>query len=266
MKQGQVIGFANTFYTLWDFRVETHYVMNSYGQYFPSGSTTYYFYRKNISIDLDKVKTLYPDLTIDDSLRGKTSSWDKDDVIQLPNDHFWFGKYYGRKVDEILISDMNYCNWVVDTNSSSQAEYIKNHPIYVEHIAKVEAERLAILNQANPLKAGDEVELEFISNGFMTMKYHPNQIDMTSDEYYAWESSEDSKQCVAKATKDGSDVVFYVSVPNFKRVAGRFPYIMPSINGKCVKTKGKRFVVKVAEVSVPNQDKWNNITQSIKIA
>jgi hypothetical protein len=266
MKQGQLIGFANTFYTLWDFRVETHYVMNSYGQYFPSGSTTYYFYRKNVSIDLDKVKTLYPDLPIDDSLRGKTSSWDKKDEVQLPNDHFWFGKYYGRKVDEILASDMGYCEWVVRTDSCRQVEYIMAHPIYIEHIAKIEAERQATLNAMNPLKVGDEVELEFISNGFMTMKKHPNDVNMTSDEHYAWESSEESKQCVVKATKDGSDMVFYVSVPDFKRVAGRFPYIMPSINGKCQKTKAKRFKVKVLEVSEPIQDRWNNITQSIKIA
>jgi hypothetical protein len=118
----------------------------------------------------------------------------------------------------------------------------------------------------NPLKVGDEVELEFMTNGFMTMKYHPNQVDMTSDEYYAWESSEESKQCVAKATKDGSDIVFYVSVPDFKQVYGRFPYIMPSINGKCLKTKGKRFMVKVFEVNEPQIDRWNNITQSIKIS
>ena len=103
-------------------------------------------------------------------------------------------------------------------------------------------------------------------SGFMTTKRHPNDVNMNYGELIAWESSEEAKQCVAKATRDGSDIVFYVSVPDFKNVAGRFPYIMPSMNGKCQKTKGKRFMVKVIEVSEPNMDRWNNITQSIKIA
>jgi hypothetical protein len=266
MKQGQLIGFANTFYTLWDYRVETNYVTDSYGQHHASSNTTHYFFRKNVSTDLDKVKRLHPDLSIDDSLRGKNSSWDSVGRVELPNDIFWFGKYYGRKVDEILTSDMGYCEWVVRDNCYNQVQYIIAHPIYIEHIAKIEAERQATLNAMNPLKVGDEVELEFISNGFLTMKKHPNEANMTSDEYYAWEVSDEGKQCVAKATKDGSDIVFYVSVPDYKRVNGRFPYIMPSINGKCQKTKGKRFVVKVYEVSEPYINRWNYIEQSIKIA
>jgi len=266
MKEGQLIGFANTFYTLWDYRTETTYVTDSYGKHHASGSRTHYFFRKNVSTDLDKVKRLHPDLSIDDSLRGKTSSWDSVGRIDLPNNIFWFGKYYGRMVDEILASDMGYCEWVVRNNSCPQTEYIIAHEIYKRHIAKIEAIRQETLNEANPLKVGDEIELEFISNGFMTMKKHPNDANMTYEEYYAWESSEESKQCVAKATKDGSDIVFYVSVPDYKRVNGRFPYIMPSINGKCQKTKGKRFVVKVYEVSEPYMDNWNNILQSIKIA
>jgi hypothetical protein len=266
MKEGQLIGFANTFYTLWDYRTETTYVTDSYGNHHASGSVTHYYFRKNVSTDLDKVKRLHPDLSIDDSLRGRNSSWDCVGRIELPSDIFWFGKYYGHKVDEILASDMGYCEWVVRSNSCIQTEYILAHPIYIEHIAKIEAERQATLNSMNPLKVGDEVELEFITNGFMTTKKHPNECDLSEDEYNAWSHTQEAKQCVAKATKDGSDIVFYVSVNGFKEVGGRFPYIMPNINGKCQKTKGKRFMVKVLEVSEPYMDRWNNIQQSIKIA
>ena len=265
----QVIGFAEKFYTLWDVEVQVNYVQNSYGQYFPSGQTTCYYFRKNVSTDIEKVKSLHPSLPIDDSLRGKVRSWEQREKIELPNDHFWFGKYNGQKVDEILVKDMGYCEWVVRSNSSRQAEYIMAHPIYIEHLANIEAERQDTLNSMNPLKVGDEVELEFITNGFLTTKEHPNASNMSIDEYGTWEVSDEARQCVAKATKNGSDIVFYVSVPDFKRVYGRFPYIMPSINGKCQKTKGKRFKVKVFEVSEPQIDNWNNwknVTQSIKIA
>ena len=266
MKSGQLIGFANTFYTLWDYNIETTYVTDSYGKHHPSGKVTHYYFRKNVSTDIEKVKRMHPDLSIDESLRGKTRSWDCVGRVELPSNIFWFGKYYGKNIDEILISDMGYCEWVVNNHSSRQSEYIKSHPIYIQHISEIEAERQATLNSMNPLKVGDEVELEFITNGFLTTKKHPNELNMTIDEYGNWEVSDESKQCVAKATKDNTDIVFYVSVPDFKRVWGRFPYIMPSMNGKCQKTKGKRFMVKVIEVSEPYMDKWNNITQSVKIA
>jgi hypothetical protein len=241
----QVIGFANQFYTLWDYEVEINYVTNSYGQHFPSSKTIKYYFRKNISIDLDKVKMLHPDLSIDESLRGKHSSWDYQERVELPNDYFWFGKYYGKKVDDILQSDMNYCEWVVSSNSSRQADYIKSHPIYIEHIAKIQSEKDSLIASSGALKVGDEVELEFISNGF--------NVD------------EEMNRCIVKATKDDSDVVFWVAINGYKLVGGRFPYVMPNINGKCQKTKGKRFVVKVYEVQEPQIDRWNNISQFIKI-
>lgn len=246
MKEGQLIGFANTFYTLWDYRTETTYVTDSYGQHHASGSVTHYYFRKNVSTDLDKVKRLHPDLSIDDSLRGRNSSWDSVGRIELPSHIFWFGKYYGQSVDRILESDMGYCEWVVDKNSCRQSEYIMAHPLYIEHIAKIEAEKQAIISQHNALRVGDEVELEFVTNGF--------------------NADEEINRVIAKARRDDSAIEFSVGINGFKLVGGRFPYVMPNINGKCQKTKGKRFMVKVIEAFEPQIDRWNNITQFIKIA
>ena len=55
----QIIGFATQFYTLWDYEVVNNYVQDSYGNYHVSSQTTKYFYIKNISKDIDKVKGMY---------------------------------------------------------------------------------------------------------------------------------------------------------------------------------------------------------------
>lgn len=78
-RKNTIIGFANQFYTLWNFSVEPMYstIHTAAGErHVKTGDIYKYFYIKNISKDLEKVKSLYPNVTIDDSLRGKSRDFE----------------------------------------------------------------------------------------------------------------------------------------------------------------------------------------------
>lgn len=75
----RAIGFATKFYTLWDIETEDLYttVHTANGERsYKSGSLHKCFYIKNISTDLTKVESLYPNVTIDETLRGKSQSFE----------------------------------------------------------------------------------------------------------------------------------------------------------------------------------------------
>ena len=94
----QIIGFANKFYTLWSMRKDEHWFTNSHGQHFLNGVSYQYTYHKNVSTELDKVKVIYPELSIDDKLRGKTNSWGRTEKFEYPTEFFPFGKLVGEPI------------------------------------------------------------------------------------------------------------------------------------------------------------------------
>lgn len=94
----QIIGFAGNFYTLWNYERKENWSTNSRGEHYLSNITHNYYYIKNISIDLEKVKRLHPDLGIDENLRGKTQSWERNEKIELPYNLFPFGKLMGEDI------------------------------------------------------------------------------------------------------------------------------------------------------------------------
>jgi len=104
----ELIGFANKFYTLWSYSEEPLYstVNNQSYQY---GIRQIYNYIKNISFDLDKVKELYPDVVIDDELKGKSASWTTEPKFEYPAECFHFGKYQGQLISEC--KDQSYLIW-----------------------------------------------------------------------------------------------------------------------------------------------------------
>lgn len=221
----KIIGFATEFYTLWDYETQPQYKTDAYGNHHLCGVKHNYFYIKNISTDLNKVKVLFPDTTIDEGLRGKTSSWTNYEKKDLPNNIFWGGKYNGKLIDEILISDFKYCLWAME-NYNQVKQYVSLHPIYLAHISEKEKEINNILNNASLLKVGDIVELVFETNGY------------NADDNYTG--------CWAKATFN--ETTIFVNCSGVKRINGIYPYLMPEINGKAQKTKGKKVQVHVIEL------------------
>jgi len=235
----KIIGFATQFYTLWDYEAVPQYKTDSYGNNHQEGVNHNFYYIKNVSTDIEKVKTLYPDVEIDTDLRG-TSSFTRNEKLDLPENYFWTGKYAGRLIDEIMEMDFNYCLWSAENYNMP---YITNHPKYIAHFEAIEKAKQDILKSKQLLKVGDVVELEFIRNGY------------NADEEYT--------ECWTDATYN--DVEVAVNCNGVKQVNGMYPYLMPVINGKAQKTKGKKITVTVIEVLETNINK-GVVKQFIKIA
>lgn len=225
----RIIGFATVFYTLWDYEAVPQYKTDSYGNHHQTGIEHKYYYCKNISTDLDKVKALFPDVEIDMELRG-TSSFTRNEKIDLPDNYFWGGKYAGKLIDEIMEIDFNYCLWSSENYGGLTSKYIKNHPKYIAHFEAIEKAKQDEINSKQLLKVGDIVELEFTRNGY------------NADEEYT--------ECWTDANYN--DVEVAVNCNGVKPVGGMYPYLMPVINGKAQKTKGKKLTVTVIEVLETN--------------
>jgi len=222
----KIIGFATQFYTLWDYEALPQFKTDSYGNHHQTGVDHKYYYIKNVSTDLDKVKALFPNVEIDTELRG-TSSFTRNEKLDLPENYFWGGKYAGKLIDDILEVDFKYCLWSAENYNMP---YITNHPKYIAHfeaIAKAEQDEI---NSKELLKVGDVVELEFTRNGY------------NADEEYT--------ECWTEANYN--DVEVAVNCNGVKPVSGIYPYLMPVINGKAQKTKGKKLIITVIEVLETN--------------
>lgn len=235
----QIIGFANKFYTLWDYTEEVQYVTDAYGNHHKGRTIHRFFYIKNISIDLDKVKSLYPNLSIDEQLRGKTSSFSYDEKIDLPENYFWKGKYKGMLIDEILQSDFQYCLWFAE---NCYCPYLKNHEIYTSYFLNLEKEKNEKISSKNPLKVGDVISLICKTNGF--------------------NYDEESGTCLVESTHNDNKVIFEAQA---KPVYGMYPYIMIYVDGKPKRVKGKEIKVKVSEVLRTDLSPSGNLCQLIKI-
>ena len=66
----KAIGFTNKYYTLWEIWEEHRPLGNG-----RSYVITHYNYIKNISFDRETAISKYPELPIDETLRGHTRSW-----------------------------------------------------------------------------------------------------------------------------------------------------------------------------------------------
>lgn len=136
---GLVIGFATEFYTLWDVVVEPMFKTDAYGQHWHVSNKTNFNYIKNVSHDLDKAKSLYPGVPVDDSLRGKTRSFSTGgNGIELsPVNIMWFGKYFGHDVTELIKTDFSYVLWLLDNaNDFKLREFIAELPEMIAYKAE----------------------------------------------------------------------------------------------------------------------------------
>lgn len=222
----KIIGFATQFYTLWDYEAVPQYKTDSYGNHHQTGIEHKYYYCKNVSTDLDKVKALFPNVEIDTDLRG-TSSFTRNEKLSLPENFFWAGKYAGKLIDDILEIDFKYCLWSAENYNMP---YITNHPKYIAHFEAIEQKKRMDIENAQTVKPGDVVELEFLRNGY--------------------NADDDYTECWTDARFGETELK--VLCNGVKPVSGMYPYLMPVINGKAQKTKGKKLTVTVIEILETN--------------
>lgn len=237
----KLIGFTVKYYTLWDYETVPEYTQDAYGKYHVSGIKHCYTYLKNISFDIEKVKKLHPNVEIDEGLRGQTRSWHRSERVELPNNIFWGGKYKGKLIDEILVSDFNYCMWAMK-NYNVVADYLSTNPIYLEYLENKEKMVEQQLRTAGVIRTGSKITIEFTTNG--------------------WNPNEDLTECWASARYN--DIYVQVLIPGVKQVMGMYPYLMPAVNGKPQRVKGKSYEVNVAEV-MRTEVSGDRIYQDIRI-
>jgi hypothetical protein len=243
-----VIGFATQFYTLWSYRTDGVYVTDAYGNHHKTGSVTHYTYHKNVSKSIDKVRELYPNVSIDDGLRGKTRDFSIEGKQDRPSGYFWFGKYYGRLITEIASTDFGYCQWAIEnTYDNELVKSIKATPEWEAHEAKLKQEEEEALVEISHIKEGQTIELTFKSNGFGAWWSNNGEID------YGYGEEEDTyihgyDRVMTDAQIDGWDGIVRVIHKGLKHVNGRFPYTMPMINGKCFRSKNKTVEVTISKI------------------
>jgi uncharacterized protein (DUF3820 family) len=231
----QAIGFANKFYALWSIDKQPRYTTDANGKHWLTGYDTHYAYHKNISFELEKAKSLYPNLEVCEDLRGITQSWIKSDTQEdLCPQIMKFGKYYGKDINDLLEQDFEYLLWICENKGySSNGQYIKNLPKIQQHLKAVEDSYNKVINDKNNAfkKVLDAGYYEFIAERNL-------RVDSCWD-------------------------VAYINVPiinsdlriTFKFQSGTFAsnsyngitYGLPIINGKAKRMKGKFVKFEIVE-------------------
>jgi len=220
------IGFANLYYTLWDVWNETMYKVDHNGKAWPTHINTHFDYIKNISIDLDKVKAKYPDLEINEELKGQSRSFIKNREEDLSPELLKFGKYSGYTVQEVSEKDFDYILWLIkNCYSVATVEICKEIPKVMEYLKNIEdAENKAIIDR-------EEAFAEMLRVGIYEFTADRN-LRMYEDFAYI--------------TVDGITFKFNAGAFSYNEYNGH-SYGLPIINGKAKRMKGKAFKVEFTE-------------------
>lgn len=219
-----IIGFSNKYYTLWSYSEET---ITKYGETILKANFNYI---KNISFDINKVKTLYPNVKIDIAIKGNNSFsriLDKKH-IEYPNNVFKFGRYIGLPIKEC--KDIEYIKWYwIETKDAATKEYFKealdntNYSFYEDEI----------LNN-------DEIEkinakLDKISK--LEIKLKNNEAFEVSPKHNLVYGDGDN---IAYYIED----IFTLKFKNFKVLYyNGFAYALPTINDKAKRIKNNKISI-----------------------
>ncbi len=157
------IGFATQFYTLWDVDSQPTYFQDSYGNTHQTGVITHYHYIKNISTDIDKVKELYPNTPIDDSLKGRNRDFSVTKEEDTTPEILKFGKYRGMSIQDVSKSDFGYILWLLENGQEKTKSVCMELPKVIEHFAKIERQEKELMDSYPVIQSG-EVEIEFTTN------------------------------------------------------------------------------------------------------
>jgi hypothetical protein len=258
----QIIGFASQYYTLWSYSKDVRYVTDVNGNHHPSYYQESYVFHKNISKDIEKVKQLYPNLNIDETLRGKQRSFDIKGSEDLTPELIKFGKYNGYTINEIAEMDFDYLLWLEGScYNQTMRELIQNHPLVVEHYENIRLEEQRKIDavRSSFLKRGEyTISFERNPNGSLEHIGHSISFDyncpqFVRDNLAKWKRIEETMEggrveSLACTEGEVNGVKYLIVFPQSKYVGGMYPYTMGYINGKVRKTKNKEFTTMVTPI------------------
>lgn len=237
------IGFANKFYTLWHISEDTKPLGNG-----RSYVVTHYTYIKNISFDKEIALSKYPEAIFDESLRGKTQSWNTEKEVWDNVDTFRFGKYQYTKIADN--NDNNYIAWYWDQIGGDHKDFVsevlKSRGYEIRHWNSdstgyihyylVSPEALKAERERNENISAKIVELEKGEPISIRMEYNPD-----SEGYYR------------------DDFMLYHFEEVRENYYNGYDYYLPVLNGKQKRIKNKNLVITKYTYEVDNNDLIINI-------
>lgn len=242
------IGFAGTFYTLWNICTEDVHHTDMRGDVHKTGVRCNYNYIKNISTDLEKAKSLHPDLEVDEDLYGRNTSWSKFtpiEQIDLTPNILKFGKYKDQDINDLVDTDLDYIVWVSNTNYSANGVYAKTHPKVLQYY-------IDEANTKSAIKAKTDELLESITK--------EGKITVTLERNFGLYENTASTNFI----KDGVNINLRLQSPNFKEMSYQgHDYALPTIGGKSKRIKGKEVIFEV--IGVEREEFYDEIIVYINV-
>lgn len=226
----KVIGFANKFYTLWD--VTSTVVESKYSK----DTLVTNAYIKNISMDIDKVKELYPGVEIDESLRGHSCTFEyTKERKEINTDKFNFGKYEGKLISEC--TDNSYLCWFFDNCDGERKQNVKARLVELGFVVKDDIiftqEELVKQEKIERMLSNKE-EIEILFNRNLSIEFD------SSDKCYGVYRNEDG-------------ILFKFNDVKLNNYNG-FEYGLPLVNGKAKRIKNKTIKIKDYKYEITKYD------------
>jgi len=212
----KAIGFANKFYTLWEISTSRQSLGN--GRYY---QFTRYTYIKNISMDREVAFSKYPGIEFNESLRGKSKSWESCKTIWDNVDTYRFGKYQYMKIGNF---DLDYLAWYWDNVYDDHKKYVENILVDNGYVVENNHGHEIILSpseveERNQMKKKFQQQVDLISSSVILYLTPNHNIDY--DGYYR-----------------DDDLVYHFQEVKENYYAGTY-YYLPVLNGKAKRIKNK---------------------------
>lgn len=232
----KTIGFATEYFTLWDKRDESVYFTDSYGNQWLREIITHYSFIKNVSKDLAIVKSMFPDLVVDVDLKGKKGNWSLSRGQDLTPQILKFGKYSGKSIFDVSEIDFNYILWLIENAKPETKNVCLELPKVINYFSELEIKE-ELERNSHPAAESGQVEVTFFSNPNRNVEEEL----MWSDERINLLSSFSDKFFAEASIGEGNRI--NIIFDNVKFVGGMYPYKMAEINGRAMKTKGKKMLL-----------------------
>lgn len=217
------IGFSNYYYTLWSYMTEPQYITDNYGKSWLVGYNITYHYHKNISMNLEKALAAYPELELNEDLKGiNSTTWTKKNEEDLCPNIMKFGRHFGKNIDDLVETNFDYVLWICEYRSGTpNGLYALSLPKVINHYKEVsdneKIESAKIQNAYNQLLAKGTYEVTPERN-----------LKIADGDAYM------------RAEIDGVNVLFNFPNGTFKEMDyNGFTYGLPLVGGKAKRIKSK---------------------------
>ena len=247
------IGFATEYYTLWDVHDEPQYFTDSYGKHWLQRIKTHFNYMQNISKDLSVVKAKYPDVKIDEDLKGQTRSFIKSTEDDLSPEILKFGKYCGKPIAEVAETDFDYVLWLVANARLETRNVCMALSKVQEFIAERERQRQEKEN-SHPAAQSGEVEITFLMNPNKHVTENCLFENIPAEERTDSLLAYTDKQYAEATIGEGNIIAVIFDEVKAVGVGSMYPYNMGIINGKAMKLKGKTMKLNLEIISTARSE------------